>query len=333
MGKELAIFALAGFAILVVFAFLGFSGNTQAAFAFVGPAMLVYIIGSIAWVLTTAIREDSKKVKAIASTLVFAKATVENAGSRNSGHEYSFAETVACRYADNDGCLNGIEATFIGLHNEGKTCYVAQSIHDLIDSISHGPCFKSLPLKEYNLAFDEILDVQIAVNEETSQETVGTISGRSGSALLGTVLFGIAGGIVAGSGQRELSSRTTITKKISSLALEITTSQPDNPYIYIHFFVDLLQLGNDVRGIGMEELRRTSEYEVLRKCYSALKGSMTVSQGSGNMSSSGPLGSNNIAEQLMNLSELLRLGALTQREFTEAKNKILGLTGEEGGQM
>jgi hypothetical protein len=53
MLKQFAVFALAGIAIIAVFAFLGFSGNTQSAFAFIGPALLVYIVGSFAWVLTT----------------------------------------------------------------------------------------------------------------------------------------------------------------------------------------------------------------------------------------------------------------------------------------
>lgn len=327
MLKLVAVFPLAGIAIIAVFAFLGFSGNTQAAFAFIGPALLVYIVGSFTLVMTTAIRDDRKEARAIASALASAKAMVEQAGLRNGGHEWNFSDIVVCKSADADGCLAGIEAAFIGVPNNGTTCYIAQSSHPFVNSIFDDPCFKSLPLKEYNLTHDQILDVQIAVNEETSQETVGTISGRSGSALLGTILFGIAGGLVAGSGQRELSSRTTITKKISSLALEITTAQTDNPYIYIYFFADLIRPGNEVRGIGIEELRRTSDYEVLRKCYSALKALMATSQGSSNTPSSGQHVAN-LAEQLMNLSELLRLGNLTQQEFTEAKNRILGSKGE-----
>lgn len=327
MLKQFTVFAVTGIVILVVFAFLGFSGNTQSAFAFIGPALLAYIVGSFAWVLTTALRDDRKKAKAIASALVSAKAMVEQAGLRNGGHGWNFSEIVVCEYANNDGCLAGIEAAFIGVSDNGKTCYIAQSSHPFVNSIFDDPCFKSLPLKEYNLTPNQILDVQIAVNEETSQETVGTISGRSDSALLGTILFGIAGGLVASSGQRELSSRTTIIKKISSLAIEISTSQPDNPYIYIHFFVDLIRTGNEVRGIGIEELRQTSDYEVHRKCYSTLKTLMTTSQGSGNRPSSVQSAAN-LAEQLMNLSELLRLGHLTQQEFTKAKNRILGSKGE-----
>ena len=329
MLKEAVIFALAGIAIMVVFAFLGFSGNIQAAYSFIGPALLAYIIGAIAWVLATAIREDKKKARAMAAALLDARISVENAASKNDGRDWDFSDTVVCKYADNNGCLAGIEAASVKLSMNGRKCYIAQTCHQFVQSMLDDTCFKALPLKEYNYTLDEILDVQISINEETSQETVGTISGRSGSALLGTVLFGIAGGIVAGSGQRELLSRTTITKKISCLALEVTTSQPDNPYIYIHFYVDLLQLGNDVRGIGMEELRRTGEYEVLRKWYSALKGAMTTSPVSSNMLSSRSSSGGNLAEQLVSLNELLRLGALTQQEFSEAKNTILGLK-EEG---
>lgn len=122
----------------------------------------------------------------------------------------------------------------------------------------------------------DILNVQLAVNEEKTSISSGKIEGNSGQSLLGTLLFGVAGGVVGASGSRRLNSESYEETKVLSLALEIQLSDPETPYIYIHFFfadIDYSKFFDDSKAdkrlsISIEDLRSTDSFTMSQKWYS-----------------------------------------------------------------
>ena len=313
---------MSGALILFIFATLGFSGSQDAAYAFVVPALLIWFAVAVIYIVFGAIRDDIQKKNKTSIARMEIKELLQNDKRMISNHKWDFSDVIICQYAGDEGTVEGIEGTALQVSALDKIFYLSQASKEFIDGFS-GVRYKDKPLKRIICNFDELLDVQISVNEESSHETTGTISGRSGSALLGTLLFGVAGGVVAGAGGKELTTQTTITKKIASLALEVTTSNLDMPYIYIHFFVSLITFGNDTRGISQGELRKTEEFQSLQKWYSVLKNVSLKTSSSAQALNSSHLIHNDIAAQLNKLKTLNLSGDLTDAEFQSAKRKLL----------
>jgi len=170
----------------------------------------------------------------------------------------------------------------------------------------------------------EISNVQIALNEEKSTFTSGKIEGRTGSALLGTMLFGIAGGIVGTAGKREISTQSHDVASVISLALEIQTTNPTSPYLYIHFFSAessfdkmLDKDSADKRAsIPLDQLRGRDEFQKAQKWYSILSSFS-------NEFSASPNNPTLISDELSRLHSLLKGGVITESEFSAAKERLI----------
>jgi hypothetical protein len=174
-----------------------------------------------------------------------------------------------------------------------------------------------------------ILNVQLAINEEKSSITSGRVEGKAGQSLLGTMLFGAVGGVVAASGGRRLNSESYEETKVISLALEIQLSDPDTPYVYIHFFFADIDYGKflddskpDKRlSVDIEDLRRTDSFMMAQKWYSLLADFMKT-ESTGNQNSDFPVGSD-VVEQLEKLQDMLGKGLIDKNEYICAKAKLL----------
>jgi len=178
----------------------------------------------------------------------------------------------------------------------------------------------------------EILNVQIAINEEKSTITSGKIGGKTGSALLGTVLFGAAGGVIGASGKRDINTQSHDISGILSLALEIQTTNTENPYLYIHFFCASASFDKMLDGkciekrasIPIEQLRGSDEFQKAQKWYSLLSGLVQTSQGTKTEKPSDPPNNSAfISEEITRLHSLLKEGVITEAEFTAAKRRLL----------
>jgi len=170
----------------------------------------------------------------------------------------------------------------------------------------------------------DILDVEISINEEKTSISSGKLGGRTGQVLLGTVLFGVAGGQIGASGRRDISLSSKEEVLITSLALEIFTRNAEYPYLFIHFFpnmkttVDLLNSGSTGDSLPAGLIVDRDEYKQLKKWYSvfpSLRGTAAVSPSVQH--------GDDMANQLFRLHELYERGVLTRIEIDEAKKKIL----------
>lgn len=178
----------------------------------------------------------------------------------------------------------------------------------------------------------EISNVQIALNEEKSTFTSGKIGGRTGGALLGTMLFGAAGGIVGAAGKREISTQSHEISSVISLALEIQTTNPASPYLYIHFFcapmsLDKLFDKNSVEkraSIPLDQLRNGDEFQKAQKWYALLSSLFESNREKTREElSDSPSNYASVSEELRRLHDLLKEGVITETEFAAAKKRLL----------
>lgn len=176
---------------------------------------------------------------------------------------------------------------------------------------------------------DQILSVQIAINEEKSTITSGKIGGKAGGALVGTLLFGVAGGIVGASGSREINSRSREVSSVVSLALEIQLTDPETPYLYIHFFFAepdpakmFDQSAPDKRAsISLDQLREKGAFRSAQRWYALL--SESIQSGKEKTHNKNLKGYAGISDEIGRLHSLLKEGAITEAEFAAAKKRLL----------
>lgn len=193
-----------------------------------------------------------------------------------------------------------------------------------IDATGINPDIETVSLER-----GDVLDVQISINEERSSVSSGQLGGRTGQALIGTVLFGAAGGQIGASGRRSISMTSREEVFVSSLALEIFTRSPDNQYLFIHFFpnmrptADFTNASTTSDAIPSSAIADKAEYKQLKKWYSvflALKSDAASPEMAKQDSSD-----LDMAGQISRLNDLREKGVISQEEFDIAKKKILAL--------
>lgn len=244
--------------------------------------------------------------------------------ARLDASEYDFIDTVACRVPGEGGLLKRFECTSVHASSAtGTACLVFGFIGgDVpIDAKDINPLVESVVLRR-----GDVIDVQISVNEERSSVSSGQIGGRTGQALIGTALFGLAGGQIGASGRRSISMTSQEQVLVSSLALEIFTRDAKHPYLFIHFFpnarsiVDYANSFNTSNAVPSEIIADRDEYKQLKRWYSILLGlKENTTLAPSHQSNS------DMADQLARLHDLKEKGIITQHEFEEAKRKTLGL--------
>lgn len=243
--------------------------------------------------------------------------------SKFEASEFDFTDTVACRVPGEQGILKRFECTSVHSSSvKGTATITFASIGgDIpIDATNINPLVETVFLKR-----GDILDVEISVNEERTSFTSGQLSGRTGQALIGTALFGVAGGQIGASGSRNISMTSTEQVLISSLALEIFTKNSEHPYLFVHFFpnmksiADSASFGNASNVVSSSMIADRNEYKQLKRWYALFLG---LKEDQGSKQSDQP--SSGIADQLSRLFELKEKGVITLEEFEEAKRKTLG---------
>jgi len=188
---------------------------------------------------------------------------------------------------------------------------------------THSASFKGETSTIAEIAFADIFNAEISLNEERTDFQAGTIQGKTKGALIGTVLFGVAGGVVGSAGERQINSTTKSIKKITSLAIEISTASQSMPWMFIYFYSAMHTISTSLSetplGLSEEGIRELPQFKQMRQWYSALQKIIGSARSDEQSYSTG------LSEQLRNLSDLHREGILSDEEFRMAKQKIIDL--------
>jgi hypothetical protein len=235
--------------------------------------------------------------------------------------EYDFIDKIACRVPGEIG-LKRFECTSI--HASSKRSTVVITFGSIDGEITVGATDINPLVETVYLDRGDILDIEISINEERSSVSSGQLGGRTGQALIGTALFGVAGGQIGASGRRSISMTSDETVSIKSLALEIFTRNTKHPYLFIHFFpnmrplVEITSPHNMGETIPSSTITDRAEYKQLKKWYAIL---LSLKDDTGKVQADRP--DPGIADQLSKLFDLKEKGIITQEEFAEAKKKAL----------
>jgi len=168
-------------------------------------------------------------------------------------------ETITCE--SSNGFDQSVTATRILADHVNRKVCILQSSHSCRESVtSRKPTVLEPKIQKAFFDSSAIISIDLKTYDSTIQESTGEISGKTGSAILGTALFGVAGGIVANSGKRTVSSTTTTSTEINGFGLELRLTPPHIPYIYIPFY-----FGD---GINPAFISSLPEFEKMNKTYS-----------------------------------------------------------------
>jgi hypothetical protein len=235
--------------------------------------------------------------------------------------EYDFIDTIACRVPGEQG-LKRFECTSIHASSLRRSAII--TFGSISGEISLSATDINPDVETVSLGRGDILDIQISINEERSSISSGQLGGRTGQALIGTALFGVAGGQIGASGRRSISMTSNETVSIKSLALEIFTRNPKHSYLFVHFFPNMRPTSEITSLQDMSETVPSSmiadrtEYKQLKKWYALLLSlKEDVGQPQAIRSDS------SIADQLSRLFDLKEKGIITEEEFADAKKKAL----------
>lgn len=286
--------------------------------------LLIFVVCGAGLVFVNSWAEElDGKLKRIHQELID---SVTKEASKLDSSIYDFVDTIACKVPTEQGVIKRFECTSI--HSSSAKGSVVVTFGSIggdipIDAIGINPDVETVALER-----GDILDVQISINEERSSVSSGQLGGRTGQSLIGTVLFGVAGGQIGASGKRSISMTSREEVLVTSLALEIFTRNAHHPYLFIHFFpnmrstVDLTSTGAVSDVVPSSVIADKTEYKQLKKWYSlflALKAD-TASPLPVQEDSS----ISDIASQISRLNDLKEQGILSQEEFDSAKKKVLG---------
>lgn len=150
--------------------------------------------------------------------------------------------------------------------------------------------------------FNEVLDFEIIENGNS------VISSRSGSAVVGGLLFGGLGAVAGASGSRAINDECTMLK------LKIYTSDIQNSVITLDFLDDSIP---KVCGL-YEELT-----EIINEMISLLKIAIENNKAINESIENTKQNQGNQLSSLKELAELKEQGIITEKEFNETKKKIL----------
>ena len=243
--------------------------------------------------------------------------------------QYDFTDTITCNVPKEEKIFEletqkSFECTSIHSSSANRSIVVNHCSLDWsnellnIDETNFNP-----EVKTATLGRGDVLDVQISLNEERSSTSTGQLSGRSGEALLGTALFGVAGGQIAASGRKGISMTTKEEVTIKSLALEIFTRNPEYPYLYIHFFPSMKLMGMSTanEAVSAGRITELQQYQQLMRWYAVF---LALKDGPDFLKQDQQRPNNSdLATQIGNLYALKEKGVLSQEEFDQAKKRLI----------
>ncbi len=203
-----------------------------------------------------------------------AEQQMEHESMKGKSRTWSYSDTTKIDLYE-QGDLKELKITCLKVSEEDKYIRLCQCNYIWSNNWVNKKAFTFSKGESTNseFRFDQLISSEISINEEQTQFEEGSIQGRSKEALLGTLLFGIAGGVIAASGERGKTSKIKTTKKITSFALEVATTQKSLPYIYIYFYKPrqiIFSKLDEPLGIDMDEVRELPEFKKLRRWYSEL---------------------------------------------------------------
>lgn len=167
------------------------------------------------------------------------------------------------------------------------------------------------------ILFKQILSVEYIENTTTvaSKSSARTIGG----AVVGGVIAGGAGAIVGG-----LSGDTMINKNVSLMQVKIGIRNIQEPSVNITLFGNGIGRGYDSNGSISEDY-----YVLYKKMANDIVDSLSViidiidKEEKNNIVQVTESGSQSIADELFKLVKLKEIGAITENEFEEQKQKLL----------
>ena len=272
---------------------------------------------ALAWIQSVQENIDSN-IKRIHQELIDA---VIQETSKLVASEYDFIDTIACKVPGAQG-LKRFECTSI--YSSSKRNIAVITFGSIGGDISLNATDINPFVETVCIGRGDILDIQISINEERSSISSGQLGGRTGQALIGTALFGVAGGQIGASGRRSISMTSNETVSVTSLALEIFTRNTKHPYLFVHFFpnmrpsAEITSLQNMSETILSSMIADRAEYKQLKTWYALL---LSLKEDAGQAHAIRP--DADIADQLSRLFDLKEKGIITQEEFAEAKKKAL----------
>lgn len=281
--------------------------------------LLCAVVAILLWIFIQ--NESDKKTRTVRATKKDAIDQVNRDSILGVSRTWSYDNTVVTYVGNSKGVPKGIQATNLKISDQDKILRLSQCYYADVSNAwdGYGGCFKSEPTTIVEIESEDLLSAEISLNEERTDFQKGTIEGKTNGALIGTLLFGVAGGVIGSAGDRKINSITKSITKITSLAIEVATLDDSAPWLFVYFYSALQMLEGKPLGINDEELRELPEFRQMRQWYSALQKNIA------SIKSQEPSSNTGLSEQLSKLAELHRDGMLSDEEYRIAKQKIISL--------
>lgn len=160
--------------------------------------------------------------------------------------------------------------------------------------------------------FSDIVDCQI--QEDYAQELEQKVSGKSGSALAGGLLFGATGAIIGSAGKRNVSG--SFKQICKSLSVQITLAISESPVYKIDFLSSPVDTQSTKYKIAKDDANK------LVSVFLSLK---AQAQNNNPKQSTDTTDKLDFEEALEKLFRLKQKGIITEEEFTAKKRQVLGI--------
>jgi hypothetical protein len=286
---------------------------------------IVAIIAIICWFISEVLKDQKKKTDAVRRAKQDAIDQVIRDSRAGISRIWSYEDSLVTHLGNSEGVPKGIQATTIQISEQDRVVRLCQCYYADVSNMwdTHSASFKGETSTIAEIAFADIFNAEISLNEERTDFQAGTIQGKTKGALIGTVLFGVAGGVVGSAGERQINSTTKSIKKITSLAIEISTASPSMPWMFIYFYSAIHTISTSLSetplGLSEEGIRELPQFKQMRQWYSGLQKNIA------SIKSQEPSSNTSLSEQLSKLAELHRDGMLSDEEYRIAKQKIISL--------
>jgi type II secretory pathway pseudopilin PulG len=284
---------------------------------------IVAIVAMIYWLICSVANDQKKSTEIVRRAKQDAIDQVVRDSRLGETRIWLHDDSVVTHLGNSEGIPKGIQATNLKISEQDAVIRFCQCYYADASNVwdTHSGNFKREPSEIAEIKFEDVISAEISLNEERTDFQAGTIQGKTKGALIGTLLFGVAGGVVGSAGERKINSITKSSNKITSLAIEISTTNQSMPFIFIYFYSAIHTISTAFSetplGVSAEEIRELPQFKQMRQWYSALQKSIASNKTQESVSST------DLSDQLGKLAELHRQGKLTDEEYRIAKQKIL----------
>jgi len=284
---------------------------------------IVAIVAMIYWFISSVANDQKKKTEVVRRAKQEAVDQVVRDSRLGETRIWLHDDYVVTHLGNSEGIPKGIQATNLKISEQDAVIRLCQCYYADASNAwdTHSGNFKKEPSETTEIKYEDVISAEISLNEERTDFQAGTIQGKTKGALIGTLLFGVAGGVVGSAGERKINSITKTSSKITSLAIEISTTNQSMPYIFIYFYSAIHTISTAFSetplGVSAEEIRELPQFKQMRQWYSALQKSIASNKTQESVSST------DLGDQLGKLAELHRQGKLTDEEYRIAKQKII----------